>query len=269
MQPRIITPAEYRRQVKPRSNPNGAAAKMMSGRRVDHKHAKKSIVAGLPYNSLEFDGLTDYLTMSNANWGSYNRDKFAIAGAIKTDSIAANLVMEKYLAANNTTDREFAVIADGNNLLRFFAYTNSQNARFYSTTTLDTTNWFAFLIYFDRNNATAADKIRMWINGSEETASSFMEPTDSIKTTTADVRIGGDLVAGKWDGLIYQPTFFSGTLPDPADVFDGTAGKLKDLSALSGVYSHVGAESDAVTDSILATDWTNNGTVTINESVPS
>lgn len=71
------------------------------------------------------------------------------------------------------------------------------------------------------------------------------------------------------DGLIYSGAFFSGSLPAAADVFDGTAGKLKDLSALPGLYSLLDNAGDVITsDAVLATDWTNNGTATISTDIP-
>jgi len=66
--------------------------------------------------------------------------------------------------------------------------------------------------------------------------------------------------------LLFSQAFFDNYLPASSEVFDGMAGKLKDLSGITGLKSLLTGVS-AVDDHLLA-DWTNNGSVTTSATVP-
>jgi len=226
---------------------------------------------GNPYQSLSFDGSTDYLSMSNANWGSFNLTKFAIAGAFFTSDAAQDGVLQARYASSAA--RQWDILISSNRL-RFSAYNvgASTSALFDSGVTLSNNTWYSYLIHFDSANATQADRVKVWINGAVDTPSSYEQWTDisvGVDAETIDSEIGSRQGGGlKFQGLIHQPTFFSGTLPTAASVFSGTSGKLKDLAGLTGAYSLIGAEVNAVADVIKSADWTNNGTVTTSSTVP-
>jgi len=226
---------------------------------------------GNPYQSLSFDGSTDYLSMSNANWGSFDLEKFAITGAFFTSDAAQDGVLQARYASSAA--RQWDILISSNRL-RFSAYNvgASKAALFDSGVTLSNNTWYSYLIHFDSANATQADRVKVWINGAVDTPSTYEQWTDislGVDAETIDSEIGSRAGGGlKFQGLIHQPTFFSGTLPTAASVFSGTSGKLKDLAGLTGAYSLIGAEANPITDQILATDWTNNGTVTVSADTP-
>lgn len=218
-----------------------------------------------PVYSLDFDGTTDYLSMSDTNWGSYNRSKFAIAFSAYVH--ASTYVMGKWGSAGSSA-REWAVqanVSGGNLAFKFYGYNAAlQQIRCFGTQNLSLNTWYAVLITYDAAGAGA----KMYINGTEDTGATTQNDTSTLQTLTQQVEIGSaNSGLSKFDGLLYQPTFISGSIPIAADVFDGTAGKLKDLSGLTGAHSSLDA-STATNDVILATDWTNHGTVTSSAVIP-
>jgi len=230
--------------------------------------ASKGIAAaaadgGLPYQSLEFDGSSDYLSMSDANYGAYDREKFGVAFSVKPDNVTTGaFIMAHELGI---ADRSWRIEVN-NGALEIRC---SPGGTFDISSIITVGSWQSFLLYYDSANPTAGDRMRLWKDGVEQTASSYTAPTVAVNDISVDVTIGARSGGvGKFNGLIFQPTFFSGALPEPSDVFDGTAGKLKNLVGLAGAKSLIGAESDVTTDSILAASWTNNGSVTINSEVP-
>ncbi|MCI5049404.1 MAG: cadherin repeat domain-containing protein [Rickettsiales bacterium] len=225
--------------------------------------------SSLPSNSLYFnDSSTGYLKMSHSDFGSYNHQKFAIAGSVRNQASGTQgIIMHR----RSLSTMSFEVVITTGNAIQFRSKdVNSVTAQFVGTTTAFTTgNYCAFLIHFDSANATSTDRIKAWINNSAESSSSYTAPTGNAVTSTDDIGIGArphnqnDLLGG----YIYQLTFFDGALPDPADVFDGTGGKLKDLSGLTGAKSLLDAQT-TISDAILTTDWTNAGAVTTSTTIP-
>lgn len=223
-----------------------------------------------PDRSLEFDGSTDYLSMSDANWGSYDRAKFALAGAFYIDSFASNNPIMARDEGPSGLNREFYLDITNSNELAFLTYDASGSlegrGKVTSVTYLPAT-WYAYLVYFDVANAIAGNRMKLFINGADlttiDTGPVTAPPTRTITTTIGHYPVPNTYL----NGLLYQPTFFSGTLPDPADVFNGTSGALKDLSVLPGAYSLLDATTPT-NDAILATDWTNNGSVTTSSDRP-
>lgn len=223
-----------------------------------------------PPDSLEFDGSSDYLSMSNANWGAYDRSKFALAGAFYlTNTTSTHTIYARYSNAS-AAQREFIFQVSGTKLLvQRNISTFPQVIMSTGSGIFTSGQWYSYLYYYDSANPVLADTQRLWINGSEITAFdtkvtslSALNTGDNLTTIGYETLFGGYL-----NGLLYQPTFFSGSLPASADVFNGTSGKLKDLSGLTGVHSLLDA-STATNDVILATDWTNNGTVTTSATIP-
>lgn len=243
-----------------------------AGGSTDAESAQTAAIQGLVPDSLSFGGTSDYLSMTDADFGAYDRAKFAIACSFYLDvEKGQNILLAKDRISGGGSDYEFRLFTQSGGTVSFATDAGSNGFFNSPSSAYSAGQWVAVLVYYDSANATGADKIRMWINGTEQTAAYYVEPSGAATDTAYDVQIGAFpssfTTSYYTDGLIHQPTFFSGTLPDPADVFDGTAGKLKDLSGLTGVYSLLDATT-ATNDAILATDWTNNGTVTTSTSKP-
>lgn len=222
---------------------------------------------GAPTNSLSFTSASSqYLTMSNANFGSYSASKFAIAGSIYLDTTGTKYLMDTY----DGVGREFDLyIQNGTDFLFRPWSSSSPDGQLRINSSITTAGWYAFLVHYDGGNATSGDRIRVWINNNEPTPTTYTAPTGgSVDANTGDYTIGRSGTGSDYhDGLIYSLAFFDDVLPDPSDIFDGSAGKLKGFSSISGVHSILDA-STATNDAILATDWTNNNTVTTTTNVP-
>lgn len=231
--------------------------------------ATAAIAGNVPSDSLSFNGSSAYLTMSDANFGAYDRARFAIAGAFRLDAISGTHILMRHRGGFGTFAFDFYVGFNGS--ITFIASQDGSGGGGQfdaAASTIATNTWYAFLLHYDSAHVTSGERLKLWLNGSAVAASSYSAPSAAIYNSSADLSIGASSSgAGLVDGLIYQPTFFSGALPAPADVFDGTAGKLKNLSVLSGAHSSLDA-STATNDVIRASDWTNNGSVGTSATTP-
>lgn len=221
-------------------------------------------------NSLEFDGSTDYLSASDVNWGSYDRAKFAIAGSFRADAVSGTYRFFGKWQSDTAASNEFSVGINSSKL--FFDCRSPLESNIFTsaTPTLSTATWYAFLIYFDRANATSQQRIRIYINGTDYTPT-ITAPTQDVNSSSARVVIGANNTDGSntnahYDGLLYSLAFFSGSLPSTSDVFNGTSGKLKDLTGLTGLHSLLTANTNV--EDYLLNNWANNGTVTTSATVP-
>lgn len=225
----------------------------------------------LPDRSLSFTRSSgQYLTIPSSSFGSFNRAKFAISFWFKrTSTTGAFHVL--YSKALGGTQNSFFICFYNDNLY-FAGYENGAadvGTLITTATYTDTTSWHHVLAYYDSANASSTDRMRLWVDGSEVTSfSTDVAPTAAVFAGTDPVRIAATTAGTEFDGLIYQPALFSGTLPTIAQVYN--AGAAKDISALPGLFSYLhttnsGALED---DYILTTDWTNNNSVTKNTSIP-
>jgi hypothetical protein len=221
-------------------------------------------------NSLVF-GAGQYLSLSNANFGSYTRSKFAIFLSfrrLKTNSgTNQNFVCkgtggtganDEFMFRFNADKMTFRV-SDG-------AGTTGELSTTATYTSLSTK--YNVLLHFDGNNATAGDRMRMWINStSEET--SFSADTNPTFTTvpsgSSDIVIGADSSgASPANAVLYEFAFFDNVLPTFASLADASTGALINQQGASGLKSLIRPSRDsAVDDLILTTDWTNNNGVLV------
>lgn len=233
-------------------------------------------VAGTPSKSLSFiAGNSQYLSMSQANFGAWNRFKFAISTWVNISNFAAS---NQSIFSQNTIDLVFVLQIDTLNRIDFATSTNntSYNARQVTSSTalINPGIWTHVLVWYDSANSTAGDRMRMWVNGTEIT--SFNTDTNPSAPVTnvnnsgsAPLNIsrygtGSDDFFG---GLKYQQAFFSGTLPDISTVYN--SGHPMNISGLAGLQSVLDCASGVVThDGILGTAWTNNNTVTYSSNIP-
>lgn len=223
---------------------------------------------GLPWGSLDFDGSGAYLSMSDADFGSYDITNFGFAMSFVPDVSSSMYLLSKWNSAA-IAEREFELQFNpiGNTLL--LRLRGSAGSSDYITSgSFSTGTWHHLLVLVD-----FASGVTIMRNGSSvlATSSSLSGVGSAVNTGPAEIRIGqrsdSSGPSNSLNGLINQFAFFSGTLPDPADVFDAD-GKLKNLRNLTGLYSFIPATDDVVSDAILATDWTNNGSVTISTDKP-
>lgn len=230
------------------------------------------VAGGVPDYSLDFErSSSQYLSMSDANFGAYDRAKWAISVWFKLESIGTNRpIMSQFGSAGN---RAFRILFNTTDKITVYMSEDgtSSGGDFTTTATYtDTSAWHHLLFWYDSANSTAGDRMRLWIDGVEVTTfDSETNPTGALHNSTADMQVGAETVslAGYFDGLLYQFGFFSGSLPTIGQVYN--AGAPKDILELPGLYTYLDAAGNSpVSDGKLSTDWTNNNTVVTSSTKP-
>lgn len=225
----------------------------------------------LPLYSLDFErGSSQYLSMSDANFGAYDKAKWAISVWVKFETSANSVICSH--GDNGTGQRAFDIRLNGTSKIDITTSSDGStaNGRLVTTDSFSSTaDWYHILIWYDSANATAGDRMRLWVNGVEVTSfTTDTNPSAAVFNSTEAVRIGANAsVTTFFDGLIYQFAFFSGVLPTISQVYN--AGAPKDLSTISGLYAALNATGNSVVaDDVLSADWTNNNTVITSTTKP-
>jgi len=224
-----------------------------------------------PTHSLDFEsGSSQYLSISSANWGAYNRSKYAYSIWVKKET-GSGADMTIFQKGDNGTKREFDISFQGAGELDIRSYvSNAINGRLLTNTTYTSTSaWYHIYYQFD-SSASSADRMRLWVDGGEVTSfATDTNPTSATSTDTGIVNIGASGSPSQFfDGLIYQPAFFSGTLPTIGQVYN--AGDPLDVSGLPGLWSllNTNATDASEDDYVLASNWTNVNTVIKSTTIP-
>ncbi len=234
---------------------------------------------GLPTRSLSFTSASSQsLSISNANWGSYNRAKFAVSLWFKRQTDGANQAL-LVKGDNSSGTTEFDIRLLSSNALDIKVYDGSGGVGVLRTNNAFTSGiWHQMLFWYDSSNSTAGDRMKLWTNGSEETSFSVdTNPTLPAATTSQPVGYGvldaGGTPSQFMNGLIYQPAFYSGVLPTISQVWVDLGGGnqgARDVSGISGLYSLL--NTDATTsledDYVLSANWTNTNTVIKSVTIP-
>ena len=83
----------------------------------------------------------------------------------------------------------------------------------------DSSKWYHILVAVDTTNATADDRIKIYVDGVEETSfSSRTNPSLNLDTNINNTivhKIGGQRYASYWDGYLAETHFIDGTALDP------------------------------------------------------
>lgn len=206
------------------------------------------------------------LVMNDSNWPTYNKAKFAFAGAIYpfNDIGTKNF----YYKAGNDFEWGLGLV-----LNRFNIQLNTTQAlgqTFETTAVVSALKWNAYLVHIDLSAATTADRCKLWINRSERTnaAPGSFSAGGNIVSASSNVGIfARSNGSNPFTGYIYQPTFFSSVLPTTAQVFNGSAGKLHDLSTIDGAISLLDAQS-VTFDKFIPAAWSVCGAVEVSNFIP-
>ena len=232
-------------------------------------------VEDVPNRSLEFTAAnSESLELSSANWGSYNRNKWAFScWAQRKGDVTNDSLFSKY--GSGTSNQEIEIRFD---LFRAItvhtgnATTNgtiSTTQYFSAGSGFEVGNWYHIYVTFDTSRA-AADVLQLIVDGTRVTdITSETQPVGAVKTSTTLVRLGrqseGSAAANAY---IYQPAFFSGTIPTMGNLVSG--GSPRDIRSVTGLYSllHTTDASTLENDEVIGTNWTNNNTVVKSTTVP-
>lgn len=214
-----------------------------------------------------------FLSTSDANFGSYDRAKNAVSVWVKRESVSS-LNQMIYAHTDGVNDRAFDIFFQNDDTLRWRISQNGSTANSGELITTasyaSTSAFYHLLFWFDSANVVAGDRMRMWVNGVEVTSfSADTNPTAAMFNSTSSMCVGAQNAVGDspFDGLIYQASFFSGTLPNINTLYD--AGSPMDVTGLPGLWSTLDVAGGVVThDGVLVSSWTNNNGATASSIIP-
>jgi hypothetical protein len=169
-------------------------------------------------NSLRFNsGSSDYLTRTPSGTG--NRRTWTFSAWVKrTNPGAGNQIFQQSQAEGNYMKLYFS-----SDKIFWRGTTGGSNTAYIVTNRLfrDVSAWYHIVARFDSTNATAGDRMRLYINGIEETDfSTDINPSlnyDSFANTTNPIDIGRDNVnnASYFNGYMAEVCMVDGQSLDP------------------------------------------------------
>ena len=234
-----------------------------------------------PLYSIDYAS-SKYLSIAQSTLGLTSAPtKVAVSVWFKPGAAGTNryLVDSGKLIIDVSSTHQFTVLISFLNLLQMVDYRFSYGGdppsddpnTFIGSTNLNNSNWNHGLCHFDPTNATTSDRLKMWVNGSAETAFVSNMPNDTAMNAGGEnVRISANADPAFYlNSKQYQTAIFVGSFPSITDVRDATTGAPKDVSQLPGLVSLLGCPyGNVVDDNIVSTDWTNNGGATASTDTP-
>ena len=225
-------------------------------------------------NSCRFDD-GDSAGMHKAMGTPSDQDKWTFSCWFKRGNVitgATAYLLSTYVDGSNDS----AIRIESNDKLSFYNFTSSSYAGRQRTNTLfrDPAAWYHLVCTYDSGNATAAHRMRMYINGVEETVfdveTNPAEDEDShINTASTTISLAaqwnGSAMGEEYDGYIAEVYFCDGQAYAASDFgeFDEdspTMWKAKDASGLTfgtnGFYLDFEASANLGNDANGGTDLT-------------
>ena len=223
-------------------------------------------------SSASFDGSSQWLSQTDGNFGAYTYSKFAIALRIRANTLGTSTrgILNHQNSANG-----WNLSVDSNSRLRW--RTQGGDGQKTMNAALATATWYNVLLHFDSANATAGLRMRMFVNSSTEVSYNMpTNPTVAVTDPGGDVTVGsiqyaGDVGVTYFDGLVSEFGFWDNVLPTYDDVFPAStpSGFTRNWAAIAGLKSWLRmGDNGLLVDEVLASAWTNNGTVTTSATVP-
>jgi hypothetical protein len=211
-----------------------------------------------------------------------NQNIATFAGAFKRGS-TTGAIMGMFQKFSATTGRDsFRVQLDASNRFMFLGRSAVEQA-------IRTTNlaigaaipntWHNWVVWWDWQNATANDRIRVWIDGSEITSfATVVNPTAAMQRVDAtpwEIGRSGN-ATNTWDGQIGHTMYFGGELVPHTDIFNGDGPPMEGIRTRASLLSwqasqNILAGSDVAASAVydeIAGNWTNNNTVTTTTDNP-
>ena len=203
------------------------------------------------------------LSMTGANFaGGTGRTKFAftmlMGGAPEFSPASAAFASYKNAAATSqfklAFDASSRLIITGANSLSMTVNNTNLASLFVKGT------WNQLDIIVDTTQATAADRVKVYVNGTLET-SFVASPTYMNQNTTYDfdglVNLAGDGTTSQLMAFM-RLGFFIGTIPTIANLWDAVVYPV-DIIAVPGLHSLLQRTGGSlIDDAILTPNWTNN-----------
>ena len=232
-------------------------------------------------NSLRFnDGSSDYLTRSPSS--ATNKDLWTLSLWVKRSSVGASGTQSLYGIYADGNNQETLAFDSGDTVDKLYwqSYQGGSVVSQLTTNRLfrDVSAWYHIVIAYDSANGTAGNRMRMYINGVEETSfATDTNPTsgqDSLWNSTTAHTIGRINTTNYFDGYIAEVISVDGQALTPTSFgeFDEDSGIWKpiDVSGLTfgtnGYYLDFEDSANLGNDANGGTDFTENNLTAIDQS---
>ena len=191
-------------------------------------------------NSLRFnDGSSDYLNRTPAS--ASNRRTFTISFWVKRGVLGTNASIFAQGSADNNQTRCRFIDSDSSLFFDDEAGGTSQARLITNRVFRDVSAWFHILIAVDTTQSTSSDRIKLYVNGVQETSfatSNYPSQNHEMFINTANAfYIGREVGGGYLDGYLAEFVFIDGQQLDPTSFgeFDEDTGIWKpiDVSGLT------------------------------------
>jgi hypothetical protein len=215
-------------------------------------------------NSLRFNsGSSDSLTKTTTT--PDNRDKLTLSAWFKISSSSTSQEIFGFYGSNDY----FTVRASNSNSIDVILYDGSTIGRLITTQLLrDFSAWYHIVVVVDSANATADDRMKIYLNGNQITSfSTRTNPSQNqdfiLSTlTTTGIGINTDQVGGvsRFNGYISEAFYIDNQALDPTDFgeFDSDTGIWKPI-AYTGTYGTAGFYLEFKDSSALGDDTSGEG----------
>jgi hypothetical protein len=171
-------------------------------------------------NSLRFRASASaYLNRTPASAG--NRKTYTWSGWVKRGTLTApgKTLLDAYSGVNDRTHLQF-----DNNQLRFFNNVSGSAITDVRTTQMfrDPSAWYHFVLAVDTTQATASNRVKLYVNGSQITALATAtyqnQNTDTYinSTNVHDIGVGGAYADEYFDGYLGEVNFIDGVALTPS-----------------------------------------------------
>lgn len=225
----------------------------------------------LPKKSHDFvTGSSPYLTKSDADFGAFNLSKFAISCSVLRSTAGTGTF---------TICGQQNIVGTGVCFLLRFIDDKINFSVSSGGSTLDgavetigtypsTDIWINILAIYDVDNATASQKMRLFVNGVEPLRT-YTQPTSAANNSGAAIRIGKNglnSAGGELDGYVYNWAFFSGFVPT-AEQTSRQGITPTSLHRFTSLHSYLDGKT-IVSDYKQTSGWTNVNSVELSESTP-
>ena len=216
-------------------------------------------------NSLRFnDNDSAYLSRTPSVAG--NRKTWTWSSWVKRGNIGSAQIL--FAASNESTTQAYMFLGSDDSF-GYFDYVSASNVNVKTNALLrDVSGWYHLVVVFDTTQATGSDRVKIYINGTEQTVTYTLTPSlnyeGSINTTGAH-GIGREEYGNAYyfDGYMAEVNFIDGQAltPDDFGEINATTGEWSP-KAYAGTYGTNGFylpfDGNANDDSGNGNNWTEN-----------
>lgn len=223
------------------------------------------------------------MEVSDANFGAYDRDTFSVSFWFRpnTNLVSGTFCVMSHWHSSTASDQAFNIRLTKRTIgsaytIQVQTGTASGNAnKVVSSPTLPSsgTTWNFVVVHFDLQNATANQRVRVFVDGSEASyAGTSTNPAqESLNNSTVNVMLGANNANSPTQYLaarLYEPAFYNGVLIDSVTsyytanepvappqfddtnlfmYFDGDAGQVNTEWVNTQVWTNIGGTAVATT----------------------